>query len=367
MSPSARLLVIDDDRVNRLILSRALETEGFAVETAEDALRAIRILRAGPTVFDLILLDVLMPGMDGYDLLRYLKADPALASTPVVMVSALGDISSVVRCLELGADDYITKPFDPVLLRARINAALAKKRLIDVEHAYARALEDEEARTERLLLHILPAPIAARLKGGERVIADNFDDVSVLFADLVGFTAMAALMSPKEVVELLNEIFSSFDQLAHKHRLEKIKTIGDAYLVVGGLIGSIDDHVTACAHMALDMLDAIERCGQGGLTLRVGLHTGPVVAGVIGEHKFSYDLWGDTVNIASRLESHGGAGKVHVSHIVRARLNDAFRFEERGIIDLRGRGPITTFYLSRLTEPTDASESEEMGTMLDGV
>ncbi len=353
MKPSGRLIVIDDDRVTRLILGRALEQEGFEVELAEDGLRAIRILHASPGGFDLILLDVLMPDMDGYDLLRYLKADPALSRIPVVMVSALDDISSVVRCLELGADDYITKPFDPVLLLARINASLAKKRLSDVEHAYARVLEEEEARTERLLHHILPAPIAARLKAGERVIADNFADVTVLFADLVGFTGMAARMTPKEVVVLLNEIFSSFDALADQHSLETITTIGDAYLVVGGLLGSTGDHLAAGAQMALDMLDAIGRCGQGDLTLRIGLHTGPVAAGVIGEHKFSYDLWGDTVNVASRLESHGVAGRVHVTRTVKERLDNSFRFEERGVIDLRGRGPVTTFYLSSRAEAAD--------------
>ena len=346
MNTSAHILVIDDDRTNRLILARALEEEQFTVETAEDALRAIRILHASPNGFDLILLDVIMPDMDGYDLLRYLKADPALSRIPVVMVSALDDIASVVRCLELGADDYLTKPFDPVLLRARMNASLAKKRLSDVEHRYAQVLEEEEARSERLLHHILPVHIATRLKAGERVIADDFDDVTVLFADLVGFTGMAARMTPQAVVALLNEIFSSFDKLAHQYGLEKIKTIGDAYLVVGGLLDSTGDHLASSALMSLGMLDAIGTFGHGDLTLRIGLHAGPVTAGVIGEHKFAYDLWGDTVNIASRLESHGAAGKVHVSDSVKARLDTAFRFEERGEIDLKGRGQVTTFFLT---------------------
>ncbi|MEY2443500.1 MAG: hypothetical protein QOE00_80 [Ilumatobacteraceae bacterium] len=346
MTATANILVIDDDRVNRLILARALEEENFMVQAVEDALRAIRILHEQPTAFDLILLDVVMPEMDGYDLLRFLKADPALSRIPVVMVSALDDIGSVVRCLELGADDYITKPFDPVLLRARMNAALAKKRLRDVESRYARVLEQEEARTERLLHHILPVHIATRLKAGERVIADNFDDVTVLFADLVGFTEMASRMTPQSVVALLNEIFSSFDKLAHLHGLEKIKTIGDAYLVVGGLLDSEGDHLNACAEMALGMLEAIANCGNGDLTLRLGLHAGPVTAGVIGEHKFAYDLWGDTVNIASRLESHGEAGRVHVSVHVKERLHPAFVFESRGAITLKGVGAVDTYFLT---------------------
>jgi class 3 adenylate cyclase len=349
MTAVAHILVIDDDRVNRLILTRVLEEESFSVQAVEDALRAIRVLHETPTAFDLILLDVVMPEMDGYDLLRYLKADPALSRIPVVMVSALDDIASVVRCLELGADDYITKPFDPVLLRARMNAALAKKRLRDVESRYARVLEQEEARTERLLHHILPVHIATRLKAGERLIADNFDDVTVLFADLVGFTEMASRMTPQNVVGLLNEIFSAFDKLAHEHSLEKIKTIGDAYLVVGGLLDSEGEHLKSCADMALGMLEAIVSCGEGDLTLRIGLHTGPVTAGVIGEHKFAYDLWGDTVNIASRLESHGVPGKIHVSNIVRERLEPAFVFESRGTVDLKGVGPVQTYYLTGKT------------------
>ena len=303
------------------------------------------MLHASPGAFDLILLDVVMPSMDGYDMLRYLKADPGLSRIPVVMVSALDDISSVVRCLELGAEDYITKPFDPVLLRARMNASLAKKRLSDVEHRYAQVLELEEERNERLLHHILPVHIAERLKAGERVIADHFDDVTVLFADLVGFTGLASNMTPQSVVGLLNEIFSSFDSLVGEHGLEKIKTIGDAYLVVGGLVDSSGDHLRSCAEMALRMLESIGRCGDGDLTLRIGLHTGPVAAGVIGEHKFAYDLWGDTVNIASRLESHGAPGRVHVSDLVRQRLDGDFRFEPRGLIDLRGLGAVHTFFL----------------------
>jgi class 3 adenylate cyclase len=157
---------------------------------------------------------------------------------------------------------------------------------------------------------------------------------------------MASRMKPQHVVELLNEIFSAFDKLAQQKGLEKIKTIGDAYLVVGGLLDSEGDHLTSCAEMALGMLDAIGSCGDGDLTLRLGLHTGPVTAGVIGEHKFAYDLWGDTVNIASRLESHGVAGRVHVSHIVKERLGPLFVFEARGKVELKGLGPVDTFYLT---------------------
>jgi class 3 adenylate cyclase len=167
----------------------------------------------------------------------------------------------------------------------------------------------------------------------------------VLFADIVGFTPFSAKMTPRDLVHLLNEVFSAFDALARRHGLEKIKTIGDAYMVVGGLPAPRTDHAAAVAAMALDMRDAIGARGEG-LVLRIGLHTGPVVAGVIGTSKFTYDLWGDTVNTASRMESHGVPGRIHVSDELRAALGEGWRLEERGVIEVKGKGPMRTHWLS---------------------
>jgi adenylate cyclase len=346
-----RVLVVDDDALNRKMLGRALELQGYAVETAADGHRALRLLRSAGSNIELILLDVVMPEMDGYDVLQYLKSDPAYARIPVIMISALDDIASVVRCLELGADDYLPKGSDPVLLHARINSSLAKKRMADIELSYLRRLEDEEAKSEELLLNILPESIAARLKGGESVIADSFADVTVLFADLVGSTELAASISATELVERLNEIFSLFDAIAAKHGLEKIKTIGDAYLVVGGLPEPRDDHVVAVAEMALEMQAALPDLIRDAPPLRIGMHSGPVVAGVIGAHKFSYDLWGDTVNVASRMESHGIPGRIQTTPEVRTLLGDRYRFEERGPIEVKGRGTMVTHFLTGRAEP----------------
>jgi class 3 adenylate cyclase len=340
----ARILVVDDDPLNRDLLRLALEREGCEVTTADDGMRALRMLRGEPGRIDVVLLDVVMPEMDGYEVLRYLKGDPELARLPVIVVSALDDISSVVRCVELGADDYLTKPFDPVLLRARVCSSLARKRFADTERRYLRLLEDEEARTDRLVLNILPSDIAERLKRGESLIADHFDDVSVVFADLVGFTAFAAERPAAEVVALLDAVVSRFDDLAIAWGLEKIKTIGDAYLAVGGLSAAGEDHLAAALEMALQMFDVVERHGDG-LQLRVGVHAGPVVAGVIGTHKFSYDLWGDTVNVASRMQSHGEPGRVHVTDVVAQRLGERFTFEGRGPMELKHRGTMETFFL----------------------
>jgi adenylate cyclase len=210
------------------------------------------------------------------------------------------------------------------------------------------ALELQKAQTERLLLNILPQSIATRLKAGETPIADQFEQVSVLFADLVGFTNFSAQQTPAELVEILNAIFSEFDRLAEKHRLEKIKTIGDAYMVVGGLPVPRADYDEAIAQMALDMLASINRLNVNtnkAFQVRIGINIGTVIAGVIGKSKFIYDLWGDTVNIASRMESSGVPGKIQVSATTYECLKEQFSFEERGIIEVKGKGEMLTYWL----------------------
>ena len=202
--------------------------------------------------------------------------------------------------------------------------------------------------TEKLLLNILPKPIAMRLQAKQEVIADSFSDVSVLFADLVGFTDFSGQKTPRELVELLNLIFSEFDQLTEHHGLEKIKTIGDAYMVVGGLPMPKDNHDQAIAYMALDMQQAIRNFNTRNhqdLSLRIGINIGPVVAGVIGLTKFIYDLWGDTVNVASRMESSSIPGQIQVTEIVHQRLQSQFDFQERGTVSIKGKGDMTTYLL----------------------
>jgi PAS domain S-box-containing protein len=210
------------------------------------------------------------------------------------------------------------------------------------------ALHQEKEQTERLLLNILPAAIAKRLKQEQSTIAEYFADATVMFADIVGFTELSARISPTELVEILNVIFSEFDQLAERHNLEKIKTIGDAYMVVGGIPTPQPNSVQAIAEMALDMQQTMIQFNaqtDGAFSIRVGIHSGPVVAGVIGIKKFIYDLWGDAVNIASRMESHGLAGKIQVTSTVYERLQDQFLFEPRGIIPIKGKGEMMTYLL----------------------
>ncbi|WP_197984991.1 adenylate/guanylate cyclase domain-containing protein [Leptolyngbya sp. Cla-17] len=209
-------------------------------------------------------------------------------------------------------------------------------------------LRRQRLKSERLLLNVLPQAIAERLKRGQKIIADSFTEATVLFADLVGFTELSTSISPNELVELLNSVFSKFDQLADHHQLEKIKTIGDAYMVVAGLPIPRADHVRAIADIALDMQHEITKIRvQDGrpLSLRIGIHTGPVIAGVIGIRRFTYDLWGDTVNVASRMESQGEPERIQVTDAVYNRLKNGYNFERRGSVAIKGKGDMTTYWL----------------------
>lgn len=222
------------------------------------------------------------------------------------------------------------------------------ERLAMTEFHSRQKLKAAQEQSERLLLNILPESIAERLKQEQSIIADSFAEVTVLFADIVGFTQLAEQMSPTEVVALLNQIFSTFDQLADQHGLEKIKTIGDAYMVVAGLPQPRTDHAHAVADMAIKMQQALtlfnEQTGYN-LKIRMGIHTGPVVAGVIGLKKFSYDLWGDTVNTASRMESHGIPGYIQLTEATYFRLKEQYLFEARGLIPIKGKGQMNTYLL----------------------
>ncbi|MFO1525730.1 MAG: adenylate/guanylate cyclase domain-containing protein [Turneriella sp.] len=213
-------------------------------------------------------------------------------------------------------------------------------------------LAEEKKKSEALLLNVLPESVASRLLSGERTIADYFDNVSVLFADIEGFTSLSRKLNPHDLVQLLNRIFSHFDALAGVLGLEKIKTIGDAYMVGAGLPTAIDDHAQRCFEMAQGMLRILDDENQNigePLRLRIGIATGPVVAGVIGQNKFIYDLWGDTVNTASRMESSGVAGEIHITETTRVALGDAAQYVDRGEIEIKGLGSMRT-YLARTKE-----------------
>ena len=283
-------------------------------------------------------------------------ANPASA----FLVSGLG--LAIGECLPAGLGEALlarAAATEPVSLEVEAGARSYALLAVDVPEfgfvnvygtdiTATRERERLARENERLLLNILPEPIARRLREGEPLIADRHDDVTLLFADIVEFTRLSSNLSPTELVGVLNDVFTVFDELVDRYDLEKVKTIGDAYMVVGGLSEPTTDHTARMAAMALELADAVGRIEAAvklGIAFRIGLHQGPVVAGVIGSRKFIYDIWGDTVNLASRMESHGVPGRVQVTHAVKERLDDVFRFEARGLVDVKGKGPTPTWFL----------------------
>jgi len=533
----ADILVVDDTPDNLRLLIRILQKQGYKVRPVTNGFSALEAIQSSPP--DLILLDIMMPDLDGYELCQKLKAEQQFSQIPIIFLSAIEEGINKAKAFEVGGSDYITKPFqmkevlarvsnqlavrslqiqlqennqklteqnvqlhqeiaerrqvemetrlllratqaisksedfesaidlilrlicetiewnlgeawipssdgqvlkcalgryasdlsfsefrqtscqlsfapgvgmpgriwlgqqsewiddvstapEQVFLRSQIAANVGLKaafgvpiladnqvlavlifyrdknlecqpRLLELVSAVAtqlgaliqrkqaeESLRLQQKQTERLLLNILPKPIADRLQKEQKLIADHFDEVSVLFADLVGFTEFSARKTPTQLVEILNGIFCDFDRLSESHGLEKIKTIGDAYMVVGGLPTAREDHGRAIALLALEMQSALTqfnlKIGES-FQLRIGIHSGSVVAGIIGISKFSYDLWGDTVNVASRMESNGMPGKIQVTGATYERLKEQFIFEERGIIEVKGKGKMLTYWL----------------------
>jgi class 3 adenylate cyclase/putative methionine-R-sulfoxide reductase with GAF domain len=360
------IAAITSSRIGRAFMDEQLRdaqrlTAGI-IEAAQDAIitldgrgRVVSFNRSAREVFrrepDEVLLEPVGRLLPGWD------AGASLPAGLVVLDGVRADGSTFPAEIASSRVQNRKKPLTTLVVRDISERLRVARELAELnQHLEARIaartkeLSEANRRSEALLLNVLPAPVAERLKAGESTIAERFDEVSVLFADLAGFTRMAAGLPPERVVDVLRRIFTAFDALTERHGLEKIKTIGDAYMVVAGLPEPMADHRVRAARMALDMLDTIGALGAElgqPLALRVGLHAGPVVAGVIGTRKFAYDLWGDTVNTASRLESQGLPGRIHVTERFKAALAGPFTFEPRGSLELRGVGPMVTWFLTR--------------------
>jgi len=328
-SIAPKILIVDDNDDNRYTLELFLRTDGYQnIETASDGKQAIAAVAREE--FGLVLLDMVMPDLSGEDVLKVLKGNVATREVPIVVISADSEHERVSRCIAAGADDYLSKPFDSAILRARVASALRKHSLRRLEAEYTSRIEQEGKKSEDLLRNVFPPVIAARLRAGEPVIADQVGSASVVFADIVGFTKITTGMKAYEVVSCLNKLFSEFDQLAAQQGVEKIKTIGDCYMAVSGVPLSRPDHATAAANLALDMISITERLQTAfpvPFQIRVSIHSGPAMAGVIGRRTFSYDVWGDTVNIAARLEAAAKPGGVLISAATAAELRDQFEYE----------------------------------------
>jgi adenylate cyclase len=349
-----KVLIVDDQEANVLLLERMLHGAGYVSITSTTNPGEVCELHL-KNRYDLILLDLQMPGMDGFQVMESLKEIETGGYLPVLVITA--QPGHKLRALKAGAKDFISKPFDLAEVLVRVYNMLEVRLLhLETNKLYDRVVAEQKM-SERLLLNVLPHSIAERLKGRPEVtadsftevIADSFAEVTVLFADIVEFTKFSESVSAEVLVDVLNDIFTRFDNIAENRGLEKIKTIGDAYMAAAGLPVSVQDHAIRAAHMALDMVEAMERFNEQGrynLKIRIGISTGAVVAGVIGKRKFLYDLWGDIVNTASRMESHGVAGRIQVTDSTRQRLSEPFLLEKRGVIDVKGKGEMHTWFLN---------------------
>jgi adenylate cyclase len=343
------ILIVDDNEDNRYTLRLLLESDGHErVVDACGGKEALALLEKEK--FNLVLLDLMMPDINGDEVLKIIKANPDSRDMPIVMISADTDTEKVSKCIELGADDYLAKPFNPIILRARIASALRRRSLRTLETEYMSKIEQAKKNSESLLRNILPPEIAARLRNGESNIADHFEDATIIFADIVGFGKITARMKAYEIVGCLNQLFGEFDRLAEDLGVEKIKTIGDNYMAIAGVPTPHTGHARNAAKLALDMIAATGRL-QSRLpvpfSVRVGLHSGSVMAGVIGTRKFAYDVWGDTVNIAARVEAASQPNRVLVSAVTAKMLGADFDLDGPHNIDTKEARVIETFFVNR--------------------
>ncbi len=341
---SYTILVVDDHEHNRELLCRRLVRHGYRVATAADGHEALQFLEDHSA--DLVLLDISMPGMDGYQVLDRLKRDAQWREIPVLMVTAIDDTDSVARCIELGADDYLTRPVNARLLEARVNACLNKRRLREQEQNYLRQIRAEQKRADDLLYDLLPHSVVQELKATGTVRPRRFHNVGVLFCDIVGFTAYCDERDPEEVVYRLQALFERFERVVAVHGMEKIKTIGDCFLATAGLMARVENPVLCCVRCGVEMIEAA-RTLDAGWEVRVGIHVGPVVAGLAGKRQYSFDLWGDTLNTAARVEKAAAPGTIAVSGPAWQHIADLCRGESLGHMRLKGKPGLEVFRFKR--------------------
>jgi len=360
------ILVADDDHFVHMFISSAMESEHheYNIISAFNGQEACDL--AFSREVDLIIMDWEMPIMDGIDALDYIKSDPNTADIPIIIITSTGNLQTA---FEAGAIDFIKKPLEKIELLVRVKSALSMFKLIksivnqtevlekqsnELEQKNVK-LEEEQEKTDTLLLNILPYEIAEQLKNKGYVDAKTYRRVSVLFTDFKGFTKISEKLSPQEIIKELDVFFAQFDEIIGDHFIEKIKTIGDAYMCVGGLPLRNKSNPIDTVLAGLKMQHFVERInlkkikkGEEPWQLRLGIHTGKVVAGVIGKKKFAYDIWGDTVNTASRMESAGDIGKVNISGDTYKHIGKYFICEHRGKIEAKNKGEIDMYFVHGL-------------------
>ena len=356
----ASILIVDDKPANVALLDQMLRGAGYSNITSTSHPREVVSLhRKNP--YSLILLDLQMPGMDGFEVMAELKTIEADGYLPVLVVTAQPDHK--LRALKAGAKDFVSKPFELAEVLLRVYNIL-EVRLLHLEtKKLLLRVEAEQKTSERLLLNVLPAAIVARLKAQPQstpdapaeIIADTFPEATILFAGLHDFSRLTEHMPAAEVVTLLNTIYSGFDALTEKLGLEKIKIMGESYMIAGGVPVPRPDHAEAIAEAALALQQqiALHDAPNGEtFSLRIGINTGPVVAGVIGKTKFTYDLWGDTVNTAWHMETYGAPGYIQVNETTYHKLRDTYDFEDRGEFSIKNEASLKTYFLKGRKSPT---------------
>ncbi|HSM70870.1 MAG TPA: adenylate/guanylate cyclase domain-containing response regulator [Anaerolineales bacterium] len=326
-----RLLVVDDNKVNRILLSRGLEQYGHTIETAENGKQALDMLKRGS--YDLVLLDIEMPEMNGYQVLEACLQDDELSNIPIIMTSSLDEIDSVVKCVELGAEDYLNKPLNPILLRARVNTSLEKKRLRDEQRKLIRTFATKE--------------VAEKLSKSGFSLGGNFVDASVMFADIRSFTTLTESSSPAEIIEMLNDYYAlMFDAITENGGAVN-QMIGDGLMAIFGAPVYYEDHCERAVKAALEMLELVDGFNQNRIDLDkpqikigIGIASGQMIAGFTGtQHRATYTCVGNTVNLAARLEDHTKAvGKpILIESVTRAALPDSYKVESHGLAQLKGK------------------------------
>jgi adenylate cyclase len=350
---SAKILVVDDLPANVLLFERMLGEAGYTSIASTLDPRAVCELHENNR-YDLIVLDLQMPGMDGFEVMEGLKKIEKEGYLPVLVITAQPDHK--LRALRAGARDFISKPIDVAEVLMRVHNMLEVRLLhAEIRHKNEelKKLFDqvvaERKMSERLALQVPADSIAVRLQARPDVTADSFADVTVVIADVVGFAELTPAVSPDRLALVLDEIFTGFDGLAKERGLRKIKTLGNSYMAAAGVPVAAGDHAVRAAHMALDMVAALDRFDErsgSALQVRIGIATGAVVAGVIGKRMYLYDVWGDAVTTASRMESHGVAGRVQVAESTRRLLGEPFLLEERGALEVEGKGDLKTWFVA---------------------
>jgi adenylate cyclase len=361
----ASVLVVDDDPINRTVLVRALEADGHRVAAAEDGARALDLLHARP--FDVVLLDVLMPGLDGYETLARIVGDDGLRHIPVIMVSALDDVESVARCLELGAQDYLPKPVNAVLLRARMNGCLARKRLDDTIRARVEEQVAEIERMSRLRRFLSPQVADAILAaGGDDLLESHRSDITAVFCDLRGFTRFAEVTEPEDVMRVLREYHGAMGEIISEYGATLEHYEGDGMMLFFNDPIPVPDPTSRAVRMAVAMRDraaalagAWRRHGYE-LGFGVGVARGYATLGRIGfEGRFDYAAVGSVVNMASRLGNAAAAGQILISQRVLADVDDLVEAEPAGELELKGfHGPQRVFNLVALRQPEPAARAQ---------